>query len=204
MEAIPVLAEELKKKLDPSRNRVFQAVVWSVSGVEVEFKVASQTMASSIFDFGRHAKLYPKIAAEEILKLKTSTLLDLLDSEDDIELIVLDIQGAELQALQGLGKRIKQVKWIYTEVSKGNLYEGGTRLADLDNFLKLNGFTRRSTRILKGENWGEALFVADALWPHIGKLNKFRATVEDLIFQVSQVIYVARYTLSKWIRRSTI
>ncbi len=203
VEAIPSLAKELKFKLDPTRNQVHQAVVWSESNIEVEFKVASQTMASSIFDFGTHAKLYPNIEAVEVLKLKTTKLIDLLDPSDVIDLMVLDIQGAEIQALQGLGKRIREVKWIYTEVSKVNLYEGGSKLDDLDMFLKINGFTRRSTRILKGENWGEALYVTDQLWPQIGRVNKVRATSDDLIFIVKQVIYLARYTTSKWVRRVT-
>lgn len=202
LEAIPTLAEELKLRLDASKNRVIQALVWSESGVTLEFKVASQTMASSVFSFGTHAKLYPKIQEQSVLKLKSVRLDEILKPEEIIDLVILDIQGAELHALQGLGNRINEVKWIYTEVSKGNLYEGGVRLNELDAFLKSRGFKRSSTRILRGEGWGEALYISKTALELTTSLGKSRAWLADFSFFFSQIVYATRYFLSKLLGRS--
>lgn len=202
VEAIPSLAEALKLRLDSSKNRVIQALVWSESGLNLEFKVASQTMASSVFPFGTHADLYPKILEQSVLKLSSIRLDEILKPEENIDLVILDIQGSELNALHGLGHRIKEVKWIYTEVSKGNLYQGGARLNELDAFLKSKGFKRVSTRILRGEGWGEALYISNQAMKLATMQGKSRAWVADLRFFISQMVYATRYFLSKLIGRS--
>lgn len=204
LEAIPHLAEALKLRLDPSTNRVIQALVWSESGVTLQFKVASQTMASSVFSFGTHSELYPKIGEQSVLNLTSTRLDEILEPEENIDLVVLDIQGAELHALHGLGSRISEVKWIYTEVSKGNLYQGGARLNELDVFLKSKGFKRASTRILRGEGWGEALYLSSNALELTTLQGKLQARLADLGFFFSQILYATRYFLSKKLGRSKI
>lgn len=204
LEAIPHLAEGLKLRLDLSTNKVIQALVWSESGLTLQFKVASQTMASSVFSFGTHSELYPKIEEQSVLNLTSIRLDEILEPEESIDLVVLDIQGAELHALQGLGDRIAEVKWIYTEVSKVNLYLGGARLNELDVFLESKGFKRASTRILRGEGWGEALYISSKALELTTAQGILRARLSDLRFFISQIVYATRYFLSKKLGRTKI
>ena len=59
---------------------------------------------------------------------------------DQIDLIWMDLQGYELAALQSLGSKLKNVKFIYTEVTFTSTYENGVSFGQLSDFLKENGF----------------------------------------------------------------
>ena len=65
---------------------------------------------------------------------------------DVIDLIWMDLQGAELLALQSAGALLDKVRYIYTEVSHRPIYDGQCLFDDLDAFLTARGF-RRCTKI---------------------------------------------------------
>jgi hypothetical protein len=70
----------------------------------------------------------------------------------------VDIQGVELRALKGLGSRITEFNWIYTEVNKSEVYRGCSLVEDLDIYLARQGFKRISTRWEIGKGWGDAIY----------------------------------------------
>jgi FkbM family methyltransferase len=163
VEAIPKLAQELQDKLDPKLNTVINAVVWNVNDVEMEFNVSSKTASSSILEFGTHLQTYPDITVVEKIKVRTSRLDSILTKKDKFELIVFDIQGAELQAIQGAGELLESVKWIFTEVSKKQVYEGSALVGDLDQELKKLGFERVFTVWERSLGWGDALYARQGI-----------------------------------------
>jgi len=57
-----------------------------------------------------------------------------------VDLIWMDLQGAELLALQGMGELLNTVQAIWTEVAYRELFAGGVLFRELDKFLWLNGF----------------------------------------------------------------
>lgn len=57
-----------------------------------------------------------------------------------VDLIWMDLQGAELLALRGLGNFLANVSVIYTEVSSIPLYKGASTYAQLQSFLSGFGF----------------------------------------------------------------
>jgi FkbM family methyltransferase len=65
---------------------------------------------------------------------------------DVIDAIWMDLQGAELLALQSAGALLDKVRYIYTEVSHRPLYKGQCLFDDVEAFLTARGF-RRCTRI---------------------------------------------------------
>lgn len=65
---------------------------------------------------------------------------------ETIDLIWMDLQGAELLALQSLGYLLEKVRYIYTEVSHRAIYEGQCLFPDVESFLLSHGF-RRCTEI---------------------------------------------------------
>jgi hypothetical protein len=69
------------------------------------------------------------------------------------------LQGVELQALKGLGERVKNAKWIYSEVNKKMVYKDCTLIVDLDQYLKQYNFRRVATRWVYGKGWGDALYI---------------------------------------------
>lgn len=69
-----------------------------------------------------------------------------------------DIQGAELLALKGADKYIKNVDAIYLEVNEKELYKNCGLIHEIDAFLSNYGFTREIT-FMTPHGWGDALYV---------------------------------------------
>lgn len=164
VEAQESLAKELNLKLDSKNNKIYQAVAWHKSGEELSFHLTSKSASSSLFELGEHSEMYPDIKVEMTSSVRTSRLDEVLDPDDKFDFVVLDIQGAELQALQGLGERINEVKWIFTEISKKELYKGATQFQDLEIFLEGRGFKRVFTAWDRKAGWGDALFVRGEIY----------------------------------------
>jgi len=57
-----------------------------------------------------------------------------------VELLCIDLQGYELNALKSLGDKFKNIKYIITECSIISTYTGGATFDELNNFLNNNGF----------------------------------------------------------------
>lgn len=159
VEAQESLANQLKSNLDSKKNKIYQAVAWNRSGEELTFHITSKSASSSLFELGQHKEIYPDIEVEMSASVRTSRLDEVLDLDDVFDFVVLDIQGAELQALQGLGQRIAQVNWIFTEISRRELYKGATQFCDLEKFLLGNGYKRVFTSWDRKAGWGDALYV---------------------------------------------
>lgn len=58
----------------------------------------------------------------------------------DIDLLKLDLQGYELEALKGCGDLLQRIKTITTEVEFVPLYDNQPLFADIDVFLRSQGF----------------------------------------------------------------
>lgn len=59
----------------------------------------------------------------------------------NIDLLCIDLQGYELNALKSLGDKINKVRYIITECSIQNTYINGASFLELHAFLEQNGFT---------------------------------------------------------------
>lgn len=60
---------------------------------------------------------------------------------EKVDMLCIDLQGYELNALKSLGDKLKNVKYIITECSIKNTYEGGTNFVDLNSYLKKYNFS---------------------------------------------------------------
>lgn len=59
----------------------------------------------------------------------------------NVDIIWMDLQGAELLALKGLGKYLENVQYIHTEVSHREMYSGQVMFHQLNSFITTRGFT---------------------------------------------------------------
>jgi Methyltransferase FkbM domain len=65
-------------------------------------------------------------------------------SPDELDVLVIDIQGAELLCFKGVGAYLDHVIFIEIEVSREEIYEGGVLFSEVDKFLRRGGFKRLS------------------------------------------------------------
>ena len=159
VEAQPELVHELEQTLSRERNRVFEGSVWGTSGLQTELKITSNSQSTSLLPLGSHASNYPNITVRREIPV-TTVRLDELVGDESYLFVNLDIQGAELEALKGMGKLLGSVKVIYTEVNKEEVYESCALVADIDKWLAERGFQRILTK-WTSKGWGDAIYIRE-------------------------------------------
>ena len=153
---IHFLNETLRGK---ERHMVIEAVVGDEDGAEVIFHHANNGQSSSILEFGTHSESHPEVeyvATEERRTDRLDTLMDANGVGEEVNFANFDIQGAELLALKGMGDRLNQIDYIYTEVNAEKVYEECALMEELDEFL--SDFDRVMTRMTPFR-WGDAFYV---------------------------------------------
>jgi len=73
------------------------------------------------------------------------------------ELLVIDVQGMELQVLFGFGSYLRDFSKLIVECSEKVVFEGGSPAIEVINFLSLHGFVRTSPVL----DCGDITFVKD-------------------------------------------
>jgi hypothetical protein len=117
-----------------------------------------------MLDLGNHAKLHPDVVYVDEQEMTTITLDELVFKqfpEAQFNLLVLDVQGAELLVLKGAIEMLKSIHAIYTEVSEEPLYEHGCTWHEIDSFLRPFGFWMKNMSLSKN-GWGDALYVKNS------------------------------------------
>ena len=96
--------------------------------------------ASSLFEASGDYPLETYV--QRRIEVQTTTLAAVMRerSIESIDLLWMDVQGAELLVLEGLGERIRDVAMIHTEVEFFEIYKGQALFADVDRFLTGAGF----------------------------------------------------------------
>ena len=125
--------------------------------------LANNGQSSSLLEFGTHKMSYPDIDYVSKIQVETKPLDDWLDenfkNKDQYNFINIDIQGAELKALQGCTKILEKIDAIYTEINFEELYEDCVIAQELDDFLKKFNFKRVLTNTPQDPSWGDALYI---------------------------------------------
>ena len=163
VEANKDLYDDLMRRFGGSHtNFPICAVVGDINGQEVKFNIANNGQSSSILELGTHKQAHPEVhyISEEVRYMeRLDGIMDTYNIPSETNFINLDIQGAELLALRGLGEKLPQFDYIYSEVNVQSLYDGCCLLRDLDAFLS-GGYDRVETEIIPQFGWG------DAFWRH--------------------------------------
>jgi FkbM family methyltransferase len=167
IEAQPNLVRRLKQTLPAESNNVVEGCIWSSTGEKLTLNIASNSQSSSLLEFGTHVIDYPAIRFIHELELESISLDDLLPKSFQPDFLNLDIQGVELEALQGFENRISHVKWIYTEVNIVEVYKNCALIRELDEYLKGLGFIRLVTKLAPNKTWGDALYVREGTYSNI-------------------------------------
>lgn len=121
--------------------------------------------SSSILELGTHKEAHPDVHYVRDIECDMIRIDTVWDKEilkdNGINFLNIDVQGAELLVLNGMGDLLHQFKWAYLEVNKAHLYEGCALVGEIDEYLAQYGFKRIETLWAGNTNWGDALYVKE-------------------------------------------
>lgn len=102
-----------------------------------------------------------EVGTEEVDTVRLDTWVERSEIEiDAIDVIKLDLQGAELMALRGAPRVLERARVVIAEVSHVPLYDGSPLLPDIDDFMGSSGFHRAAIYPSdQPHHWGEAMYV---------------------------------------------
>jgi FkbM family methyltransferase len=128
--------------------------------------------SASLLPMKRLGEIVSTLHTERAVDVPATTLDALLDSlgveSGEVELLVVDVQGAELAVLRGASLTLRAVPAVLTEVALIELYEGAAREEDIERVLAEAGFTPAEGldyELYEGAHrflaWGDRLYVRD-------------------------------------------
>lgn len=126
--------------------------VWSEGGLKLPFNIYNARSANSLFTNERMADWYTLHRPVATVDVETVTvdglLAEMWPDPPHPDLLVMDLQGAELHALMGARGFLSNpcLRSIVTEAMTEPLYKGGCLLPDLVAYLAPYGFTVRDQR----------------------------------------------------------
>ncbi len=163
IEAIPNIYAKLCQNIARfPGNIALNELIGDEDEKEVTFHVANNGgQSSSMLEFGTHSTTHPDVKFIYDLKLKMSRLETILTANkiEGLDFLNMDLQGAELIALKGMGDILHQFKWAYLEVNWAELYKGCPLIEDIDFYMGAYGFKRVEAKQCGNTNWGDALYI---------------------------------------------
>lgn len=165
VEALPEVCAKLRKHLVGYPGQVaLLACVSDKDGELVNFNIASnEAQSSSMLEFGTHSKEHPTVKfvnKTNLFTIRVDTLLDRVGMAEKIQsgwFLNVDLQGAELLALKGMGSLLSRFDHIYIEVNERELYKGCPLVGEIDEFLHLRGFAGKEVK-MTGSGWGDKYY----------------------------------------------
>lgn len=120
----------------------------------------NEGQSSSILDLGTHLEVHPEVFFVRDIIVEMKRIDSMYSSlSDEVDFLNIDVQGAELQVLKGMGNLLNEFNWAYLEVNKAELYKGCALVEEIDEYLASFGFVRVETQWCGNTNWGDALYI---------------------------------------------
>lgn len=165
IEADSELVTLAEAKLKTYANQtIHNAAIYSVTGQHKTFYTASNNgMSSSLRKFDRHKGFFPNVRVQKKVTVVTETMDDFFKKNfvygPQVSVLVLDIQGSELDALEGATEVLKNVEIVVSEVSRYSLYKDQGLFVDLDGLLDSRDFKCVSLIYDSEFEYGDAIWV---------------------------------------------
>jgi len=164
-ECNPNTLDICKKNIEPYSDRItlIEGAVCDYDG-NITFYPINQKKTITTWEDGNPGassifKSNGKYNIETYIQDEIITQCHRLDSVMDkygiskVDIMWLDLQGAELLALKGLGNHLQNVKYIHTEVSHKEMYSGQVMFDEINNYILSNEFVIKNILSLRG--WQE-------------------------------------------------
>lgn len=128
--------------------------------------------SSSLYKPNKTKEIHPWLKFNEKITIKTQTLESFCNDNkiEVIDFIHMDVQGAELMVLQGAKDYISNIKSMWLEVEKIELYENQALKDDIEDFLLKNNFICILNKV--NHIAGDQLWVKKDYFDSLNKTNK--------------------------------
>ncbi|MGF1924716.1 MAG: FkbM family methyltransferase [Bacteroidia bacterium] len=162
-EPVPGVFEQLSRGASSYKNIFRHQLALSNENKKSKMFVSSMGSdgSSSLLPPKTHLEDHPNVLFEEVIEINAKTL-DTWAKENNIthvDLLWLDMQGFEYQALEASPKILATVKVIHTEVSIKETYEGVLMYSSFKKWLQEQGFEAVKEVIPEGTDMGNVVFV---------------------------------------------
>ncbi len=201
IEANPLVFKRLNTNLSNVSSSIqINTFNYAISNenTNVTLHITSADMSSSILPLKLHSEIYPTIKETTQIVVPAKKLDTLLQEQNlnplDFNILNIDIQGAELLALQGASNLLNNIDAVYTEINYEELYEGCALIHQIDDFLDSYGFKRVATITPYHPSWGDAFYIKKPLvtMSSLGQNGRFA----NQLFQYAFLkIYAKKYDL---------
>ena len=120
---------------------------------------ANSGQSSSLMAPSLHTIQYPSIQFTDMEEVEIKTLDQYLESSNkEYNVLLLDVQGYELEVLKGASKTLSKIDYILCEVNRAELYKGCPMYTEIENYLKQFNFICEEVNWI-GLTWGDAFYV---------------------------------------------
>lgn len=145
--------------------KVFNVACGRSSGKAVMYRLKGNGgHSNSLLKPKRHLELHPDLAIQDTIMVDVVRLDDLLSSFDlesgFHDLMVVDVQGYEIEVLEGGEMAVSRMKAVICEVNAEEMYEGCPLVGEIDDWMKERGLSRELTDWCGPEkSYGDALYI---------------------------------------------
>jgi FkbM family methyltransferase len=144
VEAIPELAEKLRARYAGKPGVSVVSAALSDKNGEAQFEINRSDASSSLLPIDpRNSEWFSRdLRVDRTVQVPTMTLAALMDEQGlrEVDLLKLDLQGAERLVLTGGEAVLERVRVIYTEIFFEQLYAGAWLFWEMNEFLAGWGF----------------------------------------------------------------
>lgn len=160
IEANRQLYERLLKRLQGFNNQYAVHALVSDKSAPTTFNIANNDgQSSSILELGTHETVHPEVKYVGKTVMQSIRVDEIDYNFSGLDFLNIDIQGAELLALKGMGKLLDQFKYVYLEVNWDELYQGCPLIGELDVFLSSKGFHLKESIECGNTGWGDGFWM---------------------------------------------
>jgi FkbM family methyltransferase len=144
VEAIPELAEKLRARYAARPDISVISAALSDKNGEAQFEINRSDASSSLLPIDpRNSAWFSRdLTVARTIRVPTLTLPALMEAQrlETVDLLKLDLQGAERFVLTGGETVLDRVRVIYTEIFFEQLYAGAWLFWEMNEFLSHRGF----------------------------------------------------------------
>lgn len=129
-----------------------------ICDIEMYVENSNQSRSCSVLRPKHHLNQYPSIHFNEREMVKMNRLDDIDFVKSNYNIIVIDVQGYELEVFKGASKFLNNVDLIISEINIEEMYENCVLVNDLNNYLLTYNF-ELVEKHCPHNTWGDGIYI---------------------------------------------